>query len=99
MATARNKLSGPAAWCGFMASLPSGGECPCGTGDLVLAAGGQLADDADEVGVLEARDEERPAVGALLVRPDLPPLAVAEGPAARPRQGVDIQLALRGQEP
>lgn len=69
-----------------------------GGGDLRRAGGGELLDDAHEVGVLKARDEERPAVRAPLVGADLVALVVAEAPAGGPLQGLDIELDLLAEE-
>ena len=56
----------------------SGGQRLCGRCDLVRAIGGELFDDAHEVGVLEPGDEERPAIGAPLVGADLVALGFGE---------------------
>jgi hypothetical protein len=82
-----------------MHPVRSGRERVGGGGDLGFAGGGELADDAHEVGVFEPRDQEGPPVGALLVGADVVPFVVGEGPPAGWLQGIDVQLDLLGEEP
>ena len=49
--------------------------------------------------MLEARDEEGPAVGAPLVGADLVVLDVGEGTAGGPLQRVDVEFDLLAEQP
>ena len=69
----------------------------CGR-DLAGAGLGELAHDLDELGVLQARDQERPAVGPLLRLPDLALLGVGEGPPGAPCERLDVELELLGEQ-
>ena len=67
--------------------------------ELLGTASGELLDDADEVRVLEARDEEGPPTRPLLVGADLVSFGLAEGTAGGELQRVDVELDLLSEQP